>query len=174
MVAANVYAVNLPLGYYYVTADHAEKIDEFRRTSGDMEKVLITQYVRGWLGKNRNLCLDLGRSDAAARNMEFGDWAEFIYNKSIHELPPPKHEIKLPPLPLADINLPAKEKLVRRKINNLTLGIQNVVLFKLIEHYYYGGRPIDFVSDIVAEHLNRLWEPLYASQVAANDFNNWV
>lgn len=174
MSAGKVCAVNHYLGYYYVTADHAAKIDEFRRTSGDMEKVLIAQYVRGWLGKNRDFCLDLGRSDAFARGMQFSDWAEFVYQKSIQELPPPKHEVKLPPSPLANINLPAKEQLVRRKVNNLTLGVQNVVLFKLIDYYYYGDRRIDLVSDIVAEHLNRLWEPLYASQVAANDFSNWI
>lgn len=175
MVAiANTNAIGYFLGYYYVSADHAKKIDDFKRTSADKETVLINQFVRGWLGKNRGFCLDLARFDAAAREMKFGEWAKFVHEKSMRELPLPKQELKLPLSPLAHINLPAKEELVRRKVNNIVLGVQNLVLFKLIEYYFYGGKPIDFVSDIVTEHLDRLWEPLYASQVAADNFDNWV
>ncbi len=171
---AKTNATNYPLGYYYVTTDHAKKIDDFKRTSGDMETVLITQYVRGWLGKNRNFCLDLAKTDADSRGMIFSDWAKSVYEEGFKKLPPLKKELNPPSSPLKSIHLTAKEELVRRKINNLTLGVQNLVFFKLIENYYYRGKTIDFVSDIVAEHLDRLWDNLYASQVAANDFNNWI
>lgn len=174
MNVAKTNATNYPLGYYYVSTDHASKIDKFKMTSGDMETVLITQYVRGWLGKNRNFCTDLAKCDASIREMKFGDWASIVFEEGFRGLPVQKKEFNPPGLPLASVNLAAKEELVRRKVNNLTLGIQNIVFFKLIEHYYYRGKTIDLVSDIVAEHLNRLWEPLYASQVAADDFSNWV
>lgn len=171
---AKTSATNYPLGYYYVTPDHAKKIDDFKWTSADMETVLVNQFVRGWLGKNRDFCHGLAKSDAVARGMKFSDWARFVYTEGLQELPPYKDEFKLSGLPLQSMNLTIKEHLVRRKVNNLTLGVQNVVFFKLIEHHYYTGKTIDFVSDIVADHLNRLWEPLYASQIAANDFDNWV
>lgn len=171
---AKTYAVNYFLGYYYVSADHASKLDEFKKTSGDMETVLITQYVRGWLGKNRSFCQDLAKSDAAVRGMKYSDWAKCVYGEGFKKLPPHKSEFTIPALPLKSINLADKEQLLRRKVNNLTLGVQNIVFFKLVENYYYNGKTIELVSDIVAEHLNRLWEPLYASQVAANDFSNWI
>lgn len=173
VTVAETNATNYPLGYYYVTADHSTKINDFKWTSGDKETVLITQFIRGWLGKNRVFCLDLAESDADARGMEFSNWAEFVHGESIRKLPPFKTKFQPPSSPLTSINLVAKEELVRRKVNNITLGVQNLILFKLVEDYYYRGKTIDFVSDIVADHLDRLWEPLYASQVAANNFDNW-
>ena len=112
---AKTNATNYPLGYYYVTTDHAKKIDDFKRTSGDMETVLITQYVRGWLGKNRNFCLDLAKTDADSRGMIFSDWAKSVYEEGFKKLPPLKKELNPPSSPLKSIHLTAKEELVRRK-----------------------------------------------------------
>lgn len=164
-------ATNYPLGYYYCSPEHSEKIDNFKAVVGDNETTLISQYTRGLIGRNRDLFLDLAKADAEAREMEFKDWGKFVYEKNMQDLPPQNHKLELPPIPLAKMKLP--EDKVRRKLNYVTLGVQNLVLFKLIEHYFYGGKPIDFVSDIVADHLDRLWEALYASQVAADNFENW-
>lgn len=164
-------ATNYPLGYYYCSPEHAEKIDAFKEAIGDKETVLVTQYTRGWLGRNRDFCLDLAKYDAIAREMTFRDWGKLVFSKDMRALPPAKHSIDLPPFPLTHIKI--HRDAVRRKVNNLTLGIQNLVLFKLIEYYFYGGKTLEFVTDIVADHLDRLWEPLYASQVAADNFDNW-
>lgn len=165
-------ATNYTLGYYYCSSEHSDKIDKFRATVGDTETTLISQYTRGLIGRNRDLFLDLAKADAEAREISFQKWGKMVFDSDMRCLPPAKHRISLPPLPLVKTQL--TEEKVRRKLNYITLGTQNLVLFKLIQYYYYGDRAIDFVSDIVADHLDRLWDKLYASQVAANDFNNWV
>lgn len=165
-------ATNYTLGYYYCSPDHSEKIEKFKAAIGDTETTLISQYVRGLIGRNRDVFLDMARADAKAREMSFKDWGKFVYEKSMQDLPAPKHALKLLPFPLTNIQLP--EDKVRRKLNYITLGAQNLVLFKLAIFYTDNDKGIGFVSKIVTDHLDRLWEPLYASQVAADNFDNWV
>ncbi|NJN07563.1 MAG: transposase [Richelia sp. RM1_1_1] len=164
-------ATNYALGYYYCSPEYSEKIDKFKAAIGDTETTLVSQYTRGLIGRNRDLFLDLAKADAEAREIPFKRWGKLVYESDMRSLPPAKHGISLPPLPLVKTQLP--EEKVRRKLNYITLGTQNLVFFKLAQHYFYGDRAIDFVSDIVADHLDRLWEPLYASQVAADNFENW-
>ena len=80
------------ISYYYVSPQDAEKIDTFRECSGDSEKTLITQYVRGWIGRNREYYLDLAHKDAVAREISFREWGEIAVNQGIEALPPYKQE----------------------------------------------------------------------------------
>jgi hypothetical protein len=161
------------ISYYYVTPENAERIESFRELSGDSEKTLISQYVRGWIGRNRDYYLQLVRIDASAREIPLSEWAETVARDGFEALPAYKHEVKnIPPNPLWDVTLPPDAS-VRRQLNYITLGTQNLVLLKTGIYYDRDGA-IGFISRIVKEHLDKNWEKLYASQVAAEDFRNWV
>ncbi|MBW4628256.1 MAG: transposase [Brasilonema octagenarum HA4186-MV1] len=160
------------LAYYYVSPQDAERIDSFRQVSGDSEKTLITQYVRGWIGKNRDYYLNLAKLDAENREISFRQWAEITVNEGVEALPPYKHEIKhVTDNPLRDIVL--TPDVIRRGINYIMLGTLNLALLRIGIHYDRDNA-IGFVSRIVKEHLDRNWERLYASQVVSEDFENWV
>lgn len=159
------------LAYYYATPQDIERIDAFRELSGDSEKNLITQYVRGWIGRNRDYYSQLARMDASARGMSFREWGETVVKEGIESLPPYKQEIKdIPPNPLRDIALPPSVE--RKPLNYISLGTQNLALLKVAIHYDRDNA-IGFVSRIVKEHLDRNWEKLYAPQVEAENFENW-
>jgi len=159
------------ISYYYVSPQDSERIDAFRECSGDSEKTLITQYVRGWLGRNRDYYLDLARKDAESREISFQKWGETVVYQGIEALPPYQQELKgIPPSPLRDIALsPSVE---RKALNYLSLGKQNLALLKVGIHYDRDNA-IGFVSRIVKEHLDRNWDKLYASQVEAENFETW-
>jgi hypothetical protein len=161
-----------PLSYYYVSSQDAKRIESFKKLSGDSEKTLITQYVRGWIGRNRDYYLGLARLDAAAREMSFRQWGEIVFREGIEKLPSYKHELKdIPPNPLWGVAL--GPDLLRKKLNYITLGTQNLVLLK-VGIYYDRDGAIGFISRIVKEHLDRNWDKLYAPQVEAENFENWV
>ncbi|KYC34579.1 transposase [Scytonema hofmannii PCC 7110] len=162
-----------PLSYYYVSPKNAERIESFRELSGDSEKSLISQYVRGWIGRNRDYYLQLARIDAAAREISFRQWGETVFKDGIEALPDYKQEVtNLPPNPLWDVTL-SSDATVRRQLNYITLGTQNLVLLK-VGIYYDRDGAIGFISRIVKEHLDRNWDKLYAPQVEAENFENWV
>lgn len=158
------------IAYYYVSPPDWERIEAFRTLSGDSEKNLITQYVRGWIGRNRDYYLDLARRDAVARGIPFQQWGETVVESSIDELPPYQQEISIAPNPLRDIALSPEP--LRRPLNYILLGTQNLALLKIGIHHDRDNA-IGFVSRIVKEHLDRNWDKLYASQVAAENFENW-
>jgi hypothetical protein len=159
------------ISYYYVSSQDSERIEAFRECSGDSEKTLITQYVRGWIAKHRDYYLDLARQDAVAREIPFQQWGEIVVQKGIEALPPYQQELKsIPPSPLRDITLaPSAE---RKALNYISLGKQNLALLRVGIHYDRDNA-IGFVSRIVKEHLDRNWEKLYAPQVEAENFENW-
>ncbi|NEP01357.1 MAG: transposase [Symploca sp. SIO2E9] len=157
--------------YYYVSPQNAERIDAFRELSGDSEKGLITQFVRGWIGINRKYYLDLAKKDASARDISFKQWGETVVKEGIEFLPRYNHEIKdIPPNPLRDVAL--SPDVIRKGINYISLGTQNLALLRVGIHYDRDNA-IGFVSRIVKEHLDRNWDRLYASQVEAENFENW-
>lgn len=159
-------------GYYYVSPEDAERIEAFKKVSFDTETTLIMQYIRGWIGRNRDYYLQLARIDAAAREISFSQLAETVYKEGVEALPPHNREISnIPPSPLRDVALPPN--VIKRKVSPIGLGVQNLVLFR-IGIYYDRGDTVGFVSRIVKEHLDRNWDKLYASQVAAENFENWV
>lgn len=160
--------------YYYVSPLDAERIDSFKRVSGDTDKALIGQYVRGWIGRNRSYYEQLARLDANARGMVYKEWARKVYYEGIDALPPMKSTLEdVPPSPLRHVILPNVNEMVRRQISYIWLGAQNLVFLKVGIHYDRDNA-INFISRIVKEHLTRNWDALYASQVAAQDFENWV
>lgn len=165
-------ARKLLLAYYYISPHDAERIEAFRLLSGDSEKNLVTQYVRGWIGRNRDYYLDLARRDAIAREISFRQWGETVVLEGIESLPPYKREIKeIPPNPLRDVAL-SPEASIRKPLNYISLGTQNLALLRVGIHYDRDNA-IGFVSRVVREHLERNWDKLYAPQVAAEDFANW-
>lgn len=168
---SEVMAERFIISYYYVSPQDAERIDAFRECSGDSEKTLITQYVRGWIGQNRDYYLDLARKDAAAREISFRDWGEIVVSQGIEALPPYKQELSsIPPSLLRDVAIaPSAE---RKALNYISLGKQNLALLRVGVHYDRDNA-IGFVSRIVKEHLDQNWEKLYAFQVKAEDFENW-
>ncbi len=159
------------IAYYYVSPQDAERIEAFKNLSGDSEKTLITQYVRGWIGRNRDYYLTLARMDADGRGVSFKQWGETVVREGIEALPSYKLEIKnIPPNPLLNITL--SPDTVRKPINYITLGVQNLALLRVAIHYDRDNA-IGFVSRIVKDHLDRNWEKLYAPQVEAENFDNW-
>jgi hypothetical protein len=168
---SDVMAERFIISYYYASPQDFGRINAFRECSGDSEKALITQYVRGWIGRNRDYYLDLARKDAAAREISFPEWGEIVVAQGIEALPPYQQELSnIPPSPLRDVALtPSAE---RKTLNYISLGKQNLALLKVGVHYDRDNT-IGFVSRIVKEHLDRNWEKLYASQVEAENFKNW-
>jgi hypothetical protein len=159
------------LAYYYATPQDTERIAAFRKLSGDSEKSLITQFVRGWIGRNRDYYLGLARNDAIARDMSFRDWGETIVTKGVEALPPYQQEIKdISPNPLREIVLTPDA--IRNPINYISLGTQNMAFLR-VAILYDRDSSINFVSRIVREHLSRNWDKLYAPQVEAENFENW-
>lgn len=157
--------------YYYVSPQDAKRIEEFRKLSGDSEKGLITQFVRGWLGRNREYYLDLARMDASFREISFKEWGKITVLKGIEDLPQYQQEVaNIPPNPLREIELPPD--LIRKGLNYIALGTQNVALLKVALHYDRDNA-IGFISRIIKEHLARNWEKLYLPQVEAENFENW-
>jgi hypothetical protein len=159
------------ISYYYVSPQDFERIEAFRDCSGDSEKTLITQFVRGWLGRNRDYYLDLARKDAIAREISFQEWGKTVISEGIEFLPPYKQELNnISPSPLREITLtPSAE---RKALNYISLGKQNLALLRVGVHYDRDNA-IGFVSRIVKEHLDRNWEKLYAPQVKAENFTHW-
>jgi hypothetical protein len=159
------------LTYYYISPQDSERIEQFKSCSGDSEKILVTQYVRGWLGRNRDYYLDLARMDAEARGIPFREWGETVVNKGVEALPGYKKEIgDIPPNPLRDIAL--SPDVIRKGINYIALGKQNLALLK-VGVLYDRDNAIGFISRIIKEHLTRNWEKLYLPQVEAENFENW-
>lgn len=161
------------LSYYYISPQDAERLDAFREVSGDSEKTLITQYVRGWIGRHRTHYLELAIFDAQNREISFRQWAETIVLEGVEALPPYKHEVRDIPIlynTLKDVVLPPDT--VRRGINYIMLGTQNLAFLRIAIHYDRDNA-VGFVSRIVKEHLDRNWEILYLPQVKAENFENW-
>lgn len=159
------------LTYYYVSPQDSKRIEDFKNCSGDSEKTLVTQYVRGWLSRNRDYYLDLARMDANARAIPFRQWGETVVTQGVEALPEYKEEIKnIPSNPLRDIAL--SPDAIRKGINYIALGRQNLALLR-VAILYDRDNAIGFVSRIVKEHLTRNWEKLYLPQVEAEDFENW-
>jgi hypothetical protein len=164
-------AEKFTLTYYYVSPQDSKRIEDFKNCSGDSEKTLVTQYVRGWLSRNRDYYLTLARMDAEARDIPFGKWGETVVNGGVEALPVYKREIRdIPPNPLRDIAL--SPDAIRKGINYIALGRQNLALLR-VGILYDRDNAIGFVSRIVKEHLSRNWDKLYAPQVEAENFENW-
>jgi hypothetical protein len=168
---SNKMAERFTLTYYYVSPQDALRIEAFKSCVGDSEKTLVTQYVRGWLSRNRDYYLDLARLDAQARGLSFRDWGEIITTQGIETLASYQKELKdIPPSPLRDVVL--SPDAIRKPINYITLGLQNLALLRVATHYDRDNA-IGFVSRIVKEHLDRNWDKLYAPQIEADNFDNW-
>lgn len=164
-------AEKFTLTYYYISPQDLKRIEDFKNCSGDSEKTLITQYVRGWLSKNRDYYLDLAQRDAEARGISFRQWGETTVLKGVEALPPYQKEIpEIPPNPLGHISLTPDA--IRKGINYILLGKQNIALLR-VAVLYDRDNSIGFVSRIIKEHLSRNWEKLYFPQVEAEIFENW-
>lgn len=164
-------AERFALAYYYVTHEDKARLDSFKAISGDSEKYLVTQFVRGWIGRNREYYLDIARQDAKSREMELSEWANIVITQGIDQLPDYKEELSdVPPSLLRHVVVPPSA--IKRPINYIALGKQNVILLK-VGVYYDRDSTIGFVSRIVRENLTRNWEKLYKSQVEAEDLNTW-
>lgn len=164
-------AERFTLTYYYVSPKDACRIEALKNCMGDSEKMLITQYVRAWLSRNREYYLDLARFDAHARGLSFREWGRVVTVQGIENLAAYQKELKdIPPNPLRDVVLSPDAR--RKPINYITLGLQNLALLRVAIHYDRDNA-IGVVSRIVKEHLDRNWDKLYAPQVEADHFDNW-
>ncbi|RCJ15504.1 transposase [Nostoc sp. ATCC 43529] len=160
------------LTYYYVTPEDDEKMSMFGEVSGDSLKTLVTQYVRGWIGRNREYYLNLAKLDAQARELSSQEWVEIMLSKGVEGLPDYKHSIETPDNPLRDIVLPPTANLVKRQLNYILLSEQNIALLR-IGIFYDRDSAIGFVSRIVREQLQRNWDQLYLPQVEASKSKVW-
>ncbi len=135
----------------------------------------MTQFVRGWIGRNRDYYLDLAEFDALNRGIvDFSEWAQIIVEKGVEGLPPYIKEVMgdelLAANPLRSIALPPDAD--KRNINYIELGTQNLALLRIAIHYDRDSA-VGFVSRVIREHFQRNWDKVYASQVAAEDYKNW-
>lgn len=161
------------LAYYYASPQDTERIDAFKAVSGDSEKTLITQFVRGFIGIHRSAYLKLAKFDAKMREIPFREWAEIVVLQGIEALPPYRYELNdMPENPLKDITLAPNSELVRRGINYIMLGTQNLALFKVAIHYDRDNA-VGVTSKMVKNHFDRNWDRYYLSQVEAENFENW-
>lgn len=160
------------LNYYYVSPQDSKRIEQFSKCSGDSEKTLVTQFVRGWLSKNRDYYLTLSHLDAEARGISFQQWGQIVVGEGMESksLPDYQQPVNAPPNPLQHVTVASDA--IRNRINYISLGMQNLALLRIGIHYDRDSA-IGFVSRIVREHLDRNWDKLYAPQVEAEDFNNW-
>ncbi|BAZ71169.1 transposase [Fischerella thermalis] len=165
-------AIKYTFAYYYISPDHAEKLTAFQEASGDARNTLINQFVRGWIGRNRETYRSLARFDAEKRDISYRQWGEIIVNQGVEALPSYKEEIgDIPDNPLKNVVLGSE--LIKHPINYIWLGVENIAFLKIAIHYDRDTN-IGFISRIVKEHLDRNWDTLYAPQVAADNFENWI
>ena len=157
--------------YYYVTPEDNEKMTTFGEISGDSLKTLVTQFVRGWIGRNRDYYLDLAKRDADARELSSEQWVDIMLSQGVDGLPDYKHQIEIPVSPLKDIVLPSAD-LVKRQINYILLTDQNLALLR-IGIFYDRDSAVGFISRIIREQLQRNWDKLYLPQVEASQSKKW-
>ena len=166
------FANRFKFSYYYVTEEDYKKISNFKIASGDTEKDLVNQYVRGWISRNRQYYSDLAKHDAKCRGMSYADWAQIVYFKGMKALPEYIQALgSIPTDPLLNIPL-YPDVSQKRVINYITLAKENLIFLK-VGIYYDGDNPVSYISRIVKEHLQRNWEKLYAPQIAAEDLTRW-
>jgi hypothetical protein len=166
------------IAYIYLSPLDADRMTSFRLVSGDSEKTLVTQYVRGWIARNRDYYLELAREDASVRGMEFSKWGQVVVAKGMKGLPEISNTSTCTPVqekmssrnPLATI--PNPHDSIRKSLNYIELGTQNIALLRCAI-FYDNNSAIDFVSRVVREHLQRNWNNLYESQIRAENFDNW-
>lgn len=176
--------------YYYISEADLARIEAFRVASGDKEKVLLNQYVRGWLGRNRDRLMRLAVADCDHRNatmteseretlpensegervLSFSQWGRIVVGKGYKALPgqPLPQPLEPEPLMLNRVALPK----TKRNVNSITLSQQNLALLR-VAVFYAGCSLVEYLSRVVAEHLSRNWDKLYASQVEADDISTW-
>ena len=160
------------IAYIYISPLNKERLTSFKGVAGDSFKTLITQYVRGWIGRNRDYYIALARMDAESRSISLSQWGETVVRKGIEALPEYTKDIKeIPSTPLHKVELEPES--VRFPINYIKLGTQNLAFLRVGIHYD-GRNPTDYISRIVKEHLDRNWEKLYQPQVDAENFENWT
>ncbi|MBE9037661.1 transposase [aff. Roholtiella sp. LEGE 12411] len=167
-------AYQFNLSYYYITPENSLKLDAFSEASGDSRQILIMQYVRGWLGRNRLYYAGLARLDLRKREINIDEWVEVVINQGFESLPDYKSSLvdsDVPPNPLGHIVLPGG--MDRQVINYIYLTKQNYILLRTAI-YFDGSRIAQYLSKIIHEHLQRNWEPLYAPQMDAETSNDWL
>lgn len=164
----------LSLTYYFVSKQNDERLHSFMAVSGDSLKILVQQYVRGWLSRNREIYMELAHYDAERRNLKFPTWASMVVEGGMHVLPQPVKEIDFTVVnPLANVVRPEPSNgAVKHTLNYINLATQNLILFK-VANYYDQDSQIGFISRIIQEHLDRNWEKLYQPQIDAERFENW-
>lgn len=165
-------AQQFALGYYYVSPEDDEKMTTFGEVSGDSLNTLVTQYIRGWIGRKRDYYLNLAKLDAQARELTSEQWVDIMLGEGTKGLPPYKHKITVEGNPLRDVALLPVEEMVKRQLNYIVLAEQNICLLR-IAVLYDGDSAVRYVSRIVKEHLARNWETLYLPQVQANKTKVW-
>lgn len=167
-----------PLTNYYICPQHEEWLQEFSAASGDARQTLINQFVRGWLKLNRPYFEDLARLDIVKRGMDtdegVNEWERIVITQGFDKLPPYVDEIvsgEISTNPIAHIILPGE--MIKKDINDLTLTKENLILLRTAIHYD-GSKIIQYISKIVFEHLQRMWNKHYAPQIAAEKSNDWL
>lgn len=167
-------AYQFSLSRYYITPDHDEKLEAFSNASGDSRQMLIMQYTRGWLGRNRSYYTQLAVLDLQKREIAPSLWANLVLEQGFKGLPPytsPILEHEIPKDPLAHIVLP--DDVIEKQSNYFLLTRQNYLLLRTAIHFD-GSSATKFISKIIHEQLCRNWDSLYASQVDAETNDDWL
>jgi hypothetical protein len=150
-------AQDFPISYYYLTPEDYEKVQIFCKISGDKEPGLINQYVRGFIGRNRNYFLELAKLDAVARGLTSEQWVDIILSEGMKGMPSYQGEIgseEIPKNPLAHIVAPSGSDKVKRTLNYITLAAQNVAFLQL-GIFYDRDSIAGYISRVVREHIVR-------------------
>jgi hypothetical protein len=165
----------LSLTYYFVSQENNVRLTLFSAVSGDSMKTLVQQYVRGWISRNRQIYMDLANYDAHRRHLSLSTWANIVGTEGVHALPPPSRRVDDFKIvnPLAHVMRPElAHGAVKHTLNYINLSTQNLILFKIANHYDQDSA-IGFVSRIIQEHLDRNWDSLYQPQIDFENFENW-
>ena len=167
-------AQDFPISYYYLTPEDYEKVQLFCKVSGDKESALINQYVRGFIGRNRNYFLELAKFDAKSRGLSSEQWVDIVLSGGMKGMPPYQGEIitkDIPGNPLSPITVPESGR-VKRSLNYITLAAQNIAFLHL-GIYYDHDSIAGYVSRIARKHLDDNWSNLYQGQVEAAQSKVW-
>lgn len=161
----------LPIAYYYSTPGDKARMQAFKAVSGDSETVLVMQFVRGWIGRNREYYWDLAKLDARTRKLDMTEWGRIVLDGGMDALPAYQESLpNIPPDPLQHVTLPPTVE--RRPMTHIKLGNQNAALVK-VGAFYANDAVVQFISRIVYEHLQRNWERLYKQQIEMDNLQNW-
>lgn len=150
------------ISYVYINPETAERIRQVIDLTGDSEKGLIGQIVRGFFKREQQYYVAALRQDAAARGLDQQAYAAILVAGEEKNLPSYQGERPIfSPSPIAHIPDVEGET---KGVNYLFLNKRNRCLLK-VARIVDGGSMTQLVSRIIIDHFRVHWEKTYLPQL---------